>query len=566
MATGNWGSTDLGGTIGTLHAGVKLRVAHWAGAPAGPGTVIVVQGRGTFMEVYGDTFAHLVREGFAVVAFDFRGQGGSDRRTRPGGHVSRFSDYVDDLQSVVRFAAQQGLPRPFFVLAESMGGLVALKAAPLLADQVERMVLVVPMLRIARLPAKEWLLSLATTLMCGVGLDKRAVAKPAGPPYEFLGNRATSDPDRYAALCELVDANPELACGPPTIGWLRAALRATGQIRRTVGKPLAVPTLFVAAGNDTVVSTPEISRFARATPGGGLVLIPNARHQLLIESDEHREPLFAAFRAFVRDVPRRLKKPRAVRGKLRFTPGEAPAAPIKVEVGGEAIPMPAPAEPAPAPAAVPEPPSEPVVETAAPKTAAAEPAESSTTVEATPDAPEPAAPPVAPTDGASEPPEEEDAPRSPREARRGQVLSERLRRRRHRRRVEPAAPPVDAAEPEAAPAPKPSAPPPATDAGPAEETAQGEPPTPTARLSDMFVDALPDALETPLDEPSSEMRGSDEAESDTLPDDGGSPEDEADSRTGERRIDRVRGLAAPPPRPVGRGGKAGGGRGTTRRR
>ncbi|MEO1102308.1 MAG: alpha/beta hydrolase, partial [Pseudomonadota bacterium] len=117
MTRSTWGSPDLGGMIGTLSAGTKLRVARWKGADDGPGTVVLVQGRAEFMEVYGETISDLLARGYAVIAFDFRGQGGSVRKARHGGHVASFKQYRNDLVAVVRYARQIGLPEPFIVLA-----------------------------------------------------------------------------------------------------------------------------------------------------------------------------------------------------------------------------------------------------------------------------------------------------------------------------------------------------------------------------------------------------------------------------------------------------------------
>jgi lysophospholipase len=317
VPTAHWGSTDLGGTVGTLHASVPLRVAWWspaAGRRGGePGTVVVVQGRGEFIEVYAEAVADLLARGYYVVAFDFRGQGGSHRRTAAGGHVSRFEDYVADLAAVVRFAHQRGLPPPYNVLAHSMGGLVALLAAPSLAREVDRMVLLAPLMEVTNLPAPSGLLSIVAGLGSVAGMARRPVGEPGAVPRQFAGNRLTSDPARFETVKALVDSNLELVTGPPTLGWVRAAFQAMNAIRRRTGRPLPIPTLFVASGQDTIVSTPAIDRFARATPGAGLVIVPGARHQILLERDGLRNLFFAAFDAYVGKAQRRLSEVRPPR-------------------------------------------------------------------------------------------------------------------------------------------------------------------------------------------------------------------------------------------------------------
>ncbi|WP_139312773.1 alpha/beta fold hydrolase [Acuticoccus yangtzensis] len=385
MAASTWGSVDLGGTIGTLHAGAKLRVAHWPGTTKGaasgdgPGTVLLVQGRGEFIEVYGETIADFCRRGFAVVTYDHRDQGGSQRRLRRGGHVAGYKHYADDLVGVVRHAAHLGLPRPFYVVAHSMGALTALVAAPRLTGEVARMVLIAPPLHLVQLPASAGMILAATTIAGLTGFDKKRVGPADTRARPFAENRITSDPARYETLARLTDGNPDLTVGAPTLGWVRATITAGRRVLKGTGLPLPVPALFIAAGRDEIVSTPVIDRFARSAPGSGGVLIPGARHHLLLERDELRDLAFAAIDAFIthadlgesaRSVPPRIGRaprfeaaPSSGTGRLpvrplpRVVPAAAPpaaahtAVPQSEAVEPKAAPPAAPQSEAPHPAA-----------------------------------------------------------------------------------------------------------------------------------------------------------------------------------------------------------------------
>src|SRR5687767_6166594 len=59
------------------------------------GTVIVLGGRGDFIERYFETARDLMRRGYCVAVLDVRGQGGSPRLTRHRyrGHLKSFADY-----------------------------------------------------------------------------------------------------------------------------------------------------------------------------------------------------------------------------------------------------------------------------------------------------------------------------------------------------------------------------------------------------------------------------------------------------------------------------------------
>ncbi|MFX6288900.1 alpha/beta fold hydrolase, partial [Acinetobacter baumannii] len=83
------------------------------------GTVCLLQGRAEFIEKYYETIHELRARGFAVVAFDWRGQGESDRRVDDPhkGHVARFDDYRLDLRAVAETILVPLMPEPHVGLA-----------------------------------------------------------------------------------------------------------------------------------------------------------------------------------------------------------------------------------------------------------------------------------------------------------------------------------------------------------------------------------------------------------------------------------------------------------------
>jgi lysophospholipase len=64
-----------------------------------------------------------------------------------------------------------------------------------------------------------------------------------------------------------------------------------------------VPTLVVAAGADPVCATPAIERFAARLKVGHAIVLPGARHEILMENDETRRQFWAAFDAFIPGTP-----------------------------------------------------------------------------------------------------------------------------------------------------------------------------------------------------------------------------------------------------------------------
>src|SRR3954447_11929703 len=122
-------SDVVSGTFKTRD-GVSLRFARWAPPPGRKGTVCLFQGRSEFIEKYFETVRDLRARGFAVAAFDWRGQGLSDRplADRHKGYVRNFSQYLLHLGAKMEQIGLPARPPPIFALGHAMGGAIAIRA------------------------------------------------------------------------------------------------------------------------------------------------------------------------------------------------------------------------------------------------------------------------------------------------------------------------------------------------------------------------------------------------------------------------------------------------------
>jgi len=182
--------------------GVQLRTARWTPPQGVRGTVAILSGRAEFIEKYYETIRNLLDRGLSVAIFDWRGQGGSARQLKNPhkGHIDDFSLYERDFSAFVSEVLEPSCPKPWFGLAHSMGGAIALAIARAGRCPLDRLALCSPMIGLAGM---KW-----PRLTRGVieGLDavglggafaRRGGAKiVAMQPFE--NNRLTSDPARYA--------------------------------------------------------------------------------------------------------------------------------------------------------------------------------------------------------------------------------------------------------------------------------------------------------------------------------------------------------------------------------
>jgi lysophospholipase len=289
--------------------GVTLRYVRWEPPPGRKGTVCIFQGRGECAEKYFETVRDLRARGFAVATLDWRGQGLSDRALpdRRKGHVKDFYHYGLDLDAFMEQVVLPDCPPPLFAIAHSMGGAVVLRACHEGRRWFDRIVLSTPMIG---LPWTSLLriapLTLRMLNLFGQGSAYIPARGPDPTPsrHNFLGNVLTSDPVRYARNVAVLEAEPMLIVGRPTIGWADAALRAMRQFERpSFAATLRQPLLLVAAGHDTVVSTPAIERFGGNLLAGAHLIVAGSRHEILQEQEQYRNQFWAAFDAFVPGTP-----------------------------------------------------------------------------------------------------------------------------------------------------------------------------------------------------------------------------------------------------------------------
>lgn len=287
----------------TTSDGVHLR-AFTVRHTRAKATLFILNGRAEYIERYFETINDMVQRGFAVVSFDWRGQGGSQRLLSDPmrGYVKSFKNYDSDLEAIVGLARRLDFPEPFYALAHSTGGNVLLRA---LRDQrwFKRAVLSAPLLG---LHFGKWPLPLVRVLTLGAKLFALGWAYLPGyargplKRAEFPNNPLTSDRARWNRDMATLEAHPELGVGGATYGWLRAVMQSLAALHKwPKSKGPTCPTMIIIAGQDRVVSNFDTRRFVESTAGFTLLTIEDSRHEILMENNVIRSKFFAAFDAFM---------------------------------------------------------------------------------------------------------------------------------------------------------------------------------------------------------------------------------------------------------------------------
>ncbi|WP_350335950.1 alpha/beta hydrolase [Coralliovum pocilloporae] len=312
--------------------GYSIRYARWPARGTGArGTVCLMQGRAEFIEKYFETVESFRDRGYAVITFDWRGQGGSQRilKNPRKGYVDDISDYHRDLDAVMQNVILPDCPPPLYAVAHSTGGLALLTVLRKRPNWFERVILSAPLLQVYSRPFRPWIstpLRFLNPLVAPFRALAKAVTSPAtmarvaafltyfgfGEFYvpggsgrgmeegAFDGRILTSDTERLQRMIDVLRKDRSLGLGSPTIAWLYAVLRA---MRLPPDPdfhiPIHVPILMIGAGRDRVVSARAIERLAVVMRSASYVEIPGSAHEIMMERDLYREQFFALFDAFV---------------------------------------------------------------------------------------------------------------------------------------------------------------------------------------------------------------------------------------------------------------------------
>lgn len=286
--------------------GMKLRYAVFrSGSQVPRGTIVLLPGRNEPIEKYFETIRDLNGRGMWVAIFDWRGQGGSPRlikgrQGRRRGHARRMRDFERDLDMFLEKIVLPDAKLPFFILGHSMGALIALKAAPQLANRIERMALVAPFVGAAGIGIPNWLLKIVANLATGFGFGWVQFMRDTLRNRPFEGNNLTSDPIRFARNQAIIRANPRLGIGPPTARWIAIMIDAIEEVMTMDHlRKIEVPCLVIAPANDRIVPYADLESLSRKFRAGKLLTIPGSQHEVLQERDIFREQALAAITAFI---------------------------------------------------------------------------------------------------------------------------------------------------------------------------------------------------------------------------------------------------------------------------
>ena len=196
-------------------------------------------------------------------------------------------------------------PGPILLFGHSMGGHVALRSLAERAPPVAAALLSAPMCGVRRASGPVVRMSARAMRWLGGGARYAPGQGPHEPRTEadFPDHVLSHDPVRFAIQGQLIAANPDLAIGGVTWGWLDASLRSMRRMLRPGAvERIAVPVLVIIPGDDRVVRIDRMRQVAGRLRQGRGVVIPGAAHEVMMETDALRGEAWRAIDAFLAEI------------------------------------------------------------------------------------------------------------------------------------------------------------------------------------------------------------------------------------------------------------------------
>jgi alpha-beta hydrolase superfamily lysophospholipase len=257
--------------------GAKL-YHKWYRAPGEPRAgVLVTHGYADHCGRYEEISGRLARQGFSVMAFDYRGHGQASGQR---GHCDHFDEYLADFERACATVRKSLGDKPLVVVAHSHGAHIALRA---LVDPQRR--------------PKGITLAVLSSPFLGIGMKvspiKVALAKVASRVAPRLSMANQIDARNLSHDPHVIEAHAvDRFCHKSTTArWYTEATAAQAYVLEHVRR-MVTPTLWVVAGDDRLVDV-QVTRVAYARAGGNkqLKMYDGYYHEVFNELG--RERVFA---------------------------------------------------------------------------------------------------------------------------------------------------------------------------------------------------------------------------------------------------------------------------------
>lgn len=261
-----------------LNSSDGLKLYAWIKQPARQpkGVIAHVHGMGEHSRRYDHLAGYWEDHGYVAAGFDLRGHGRSEGKR---GHTASYEFLMEDLAIFLDWIAHTCPGLPVTLYGHSMGGNFALNYVIRHRPALAGVVVSAPFIWLAFKPPAwkvrmaEWLIRIAPAMSQNTRLDTRGLS-------------------RDAAVVERYETDP-LVHGKITLSFF-THVQAAGEALIGRAAELAIPTLVMHGGADTITSLAGSEAFVAASSGRALLKIWEGWFH-----EVHNEPDWKELAAFV---------------------------------------------------------------------------------------------------------------------------------------------------------------------------------------------------------------------------------------------------------------------------
>jgi alpha-beta hydrolase superfamily lysophospholipase len=236
------------------------------------GQIAIVHGFGEHSGRYDRLGVHLNAHGYSVTAYDHRGHGLSDGLP---GHVESFKEYEDDLDRILSAIHARSEGRRIFLVAHSMGGLVALRYAATRSGRLTGAVISAPLIGLASpVPVHKLIIA--------------RVAARLAPYYRLKSEINPSDLSRDPEVGKAYASDP-LVNRKVSAKWFAEATRAMENVG-DLSTRITLPLLVMHGTKDRLASL-EATKTMFELIGASdkeLAIYPGFYHELFNETEKQQ--------------------------------------------------------------------------------------------------------------------------------------------------------------------------------------------------------------------------------------------------------------------------------------
>lgn len=305
--------------------GHKLRYAHFKSPVPGPrSSVLLLQGRASFLEFYEVLVVPLLERGLDVWMYDLSGQGGSSRLLPHGRHdditrhrmqhIDSFEFYVEDASAFIKDIFLPRAEGQLFIGGYSSGGHVALRYLQRTPDTpFEAAFVISPFLSLKTAIPNKLLAIMFRGASLFVNLDRYFPGASNDDPtftVPFEENLCSGDVEGFEEIKDLCYRHPHYMMGGVSYGWLKAAVDSLECIwDREAIQSVRIPVLMATAGKDGLIEVCYNGQFADQLPKAKHVYYPESRHEIFRDTQEVRKQWWMDFDEFFSIVRRKQYPP-----------------------------------------------------------------------------------------------------------------------------------------------------------------------------------------------------------------------------------------------------------------